>query len=384
MICSECGTRIPDELLQQQSFACPECGAEYERAPQPKRPNRYAEFAREARYNQRYDDRYDDRYEDDVYPENDQDYPDDHPADYPEDYQNDYPQEDYGEQQPRTFMDMLRELPYYPWFKPAVAGLAALVIIIVALVVILNRPSAGERSVSNYVEMLRKGGLPIGEVVVYNKNTDPNGLLGQDNQYTGKATFADTRLEQVEGSEPNGGTIEVFANNEDMRARKEFITSMADASPDPAPYVYESSDGLALVRLSTDISADEAVKYDDVLHGKSVLPGVIEALPTATSEPAATEVPAATQTPTAVYSGVRVPAGKYVIGQRFPVGTYTIRVDNSATSCIVSLYETTTDSNPFAVYELSTLGSTTVENLQLRDGMGIIIEGDDLICDVYQ
>ena len=380
MICSECGTRIPDELLRQESFACPECGAEYERAPQPKRPNRYAEYAREARYNQRYDD----RYEDDVYPENDQDYPDDYPDDSAGDYPDDYPSEDYGEQQPRTFKDRLRELPYYPWFKPAVAGLAALVIIIVALVLILNRPSAGERSVISYVEMLQKGGLPIGEVVVYNKSTDPNGLLGQKDQYIGKATFSDTRLGQTEGSEPNGGTIEVFANNEDMRARKEFITSMAEASPDPAPYVYESSDGLALVRLSTDISADEAVKYDDVLHGKSVQPGAIQTQPEATPEPAAIEVPAATQTPTAVYSGVRVPAGKYVIGQRFPVGTYTIRVDEAATSCIVSLYETTTDSDPFAVYELSTLGSKVVENLQLRDGMGIIIEGDDLICDVYQ
>lgn len=383
MICSECGTRIPDELLQQQSFACPECGAEYERTPQPKRPNRYAEYAREARYNQRYDD----RYEDDVYPEHYQDdYPDEYSGDYPDDYPDDYPAEDYGEQRPRTFTDTLRELPYYPWFKPAVAGLAALVIIIVALVVILNRPSAGERSVSSYVEMLTNGGLPIGEVVVYNESTDPNGLLGQEDQYIGKATFADTRLEQIEGSEPNGGTIEVFANNEDMLARKAFITSMAEASPDPAPFVYESSDGLALVRLSTDISADEAVKYDDVLHGKSVLPGVIEMLPdpTPTPEPAATEVPAATQTPTAVYTGVRVPAGKYVIGERFPVGTYTIRVDDAATSCIVSLYETTNDSNPFAVYELSTLGSKLVENLQLREGMGIVIEGDDLICDVYQ
>lgn len=110
----------------------------------------------------------------------------------------------------------------------------------------------------------------VGKIVVYTEETDLNKLLGRPNQYTSKATFEDTRLEQVnadneflseeERNEPTGGTIEVFSNKDDMESRKEYTESLSASMPMLNQYIY--AEGNALLRLDNDLTPTQAQEYE--------------------------------------------------------------------------------------------------------------------------
>lgn len=114
----------------------------------------------------------------------------------------------------------------------------------------------------------------IGIVVVYNEETDINNLLGRPNQYISKVTFEDKRLEQVnkdneflseeEREKPTGGTIEVFANETDMKKRKEYIESIYLNMPVLSEYVY--SKGNILLRLEKELTPEQAKEYEKALN----------------------------------------------------------------------------------------------------------------------
>src|SRR5665647_137930 len=55
---------------------------------------------------------------------------------------------------------------------------------------------------------LKSAGLPIGNAVEYTAETDTNKLLGRPGQYTGKANFEDTRID--EDTQSLNDSIEVF------------------------------------------------------------------------------------------------------------------------------------------------------------------------------
>ena len=66
------------------------------------------------------------------------------------------------------------------------------------------------------VERLQAAGLTIGKVIVYTEETDPNDLLGRPGQYTSKAAFTDTRVDESDlvatpkWDVARGGSVEVF------------------------------------------------------------------------------------------------------------------------------------------------------------------------------
>ena len=117
---------------------------------------------------------------------------------------------------------------------------------------------------SDYVEKLKAAGLPIGNIITYTAETDPNKLLGRPNQYTSKVNFADTRVEQFEESEPIGGTVEVFTNKEDASKRKEYIETMAKEMSMLTQYIYLN--GTVLLRIDQDLTPDQATKYAKTLN----------------------------------------------------------------------------------------------------------------------
>jgi len=110
----------------------------------------------------------------------------------------------------------------------------------------------------NAVKAFQAAGLPVVDVVVYTAETDPNKLLGRPHQYIAKVSWKDTRLTTPSVASP-GGSIEVFANTEDLQARKQYVESFSAIFPE-----YSYVNGLMLFHLSSDLTPDQAKVYEVV------------------------------------------------------------------------------------------------------------------------
>lgn len=116
-------------------------------------------------------------------------------------------------------------------------------------------------SASQYIEKLKESGHPIGLVIDYTAETDPNKMLGRPNQYTSKSNFADTTIEQLDPTDPDGGSVEVFKTKKDAENRKKYIDSIGESMPMLTEYSYIN--GTALLRLSKSLTPDQAEKYKE-------------------------------------------------------------------------------------------------------------------------
>jgi len=114
-------------------------------------------------------------------------------------------------------------------------------------------------------------GFPLGEIVVYTEDTDTNSLLGRPDQYTSKASFSDSRIEQPEASIEGedavmiGGTVEVFENADDATARKEYIESVTSGMSVLVQYMYQYEN--VLIRIDGDLTPTQAAQYEAGLNG---------------------------------------------------------------------------------------------------------------------
>lgn len=123
------------------------------------------------------------------------------------------------------------------------------------------------------VTAFKDAGIPIGEVVIQTAETDPNNRLGRPGEYIGSAQFEDKRVKQLEPipeldlDEPDlplGGTIEVFNNEKDLQARKQYIEQVYEMMPTAKEYMYVS--GLVLLRLQYELTPTQAQEYKTVLN----------------------------------------------------------------------------------------------------------------------
>lgn len=128
-------------------------------------------------------------------------------------------------------------------------------------------------TVDSAILAFKDAGIPIGEVVIQTAETDPNNRLGRPGEYTGSAQFEDKRVEQLEPipeldlDEPDlplGGTIEIFNNEKDLQARKQYIEQVYEMMPAAKEYMYAS--GLALLRLEYELTPTQAQEYEAVLN----------------------------------------------------------------------------------------------------------------------
>lgn len=113
-------------------------------------------------------------------------------------------------------------------------------------------------------------GLPIAEMMVFTAESDPDKLLGRPNQYTARAAWHDSRLPVAAGHPPgtdvqDGGDLELFATADDIRARQRALSGAAATE-----YDYASEKGLVLLRLSRQLTPEQAAQYAQAL--KLVLP----------------------------------------------------------------------------------------------------------------
>ncbi|HEY8766069.1 MAG TPA: hypothetical protein VIP09_02205 [Dehalococcoidia bacterium] len=114
------------------------------------------------------------------------------------------------------------------------------------------------------VEALKTQGLPIAGSVAYTAADDPNKLLGRPNQYISKGNFQDSRLKTAEDFDTSGGgSVEVFASPDDAQRRATYLDGIGKAIPFLLEYEYVQ--GSVLLRLSSDLTPDQARQYQDAL-----------------------------------------------------------------------------------------------------------------------
>jgi hypothetical protein len=124
--------------------------------------------------------------------------------------------------------------------------------------------AAGPPSAMAIVEYLQASGFPIGDVVAFTEETDPNGLLGQPGAYIEKVTFKDARLQDQGLRLESGGTVEVFRREQDARERQRYLrTSSAGIS---LATEYSEVAGPVLLRLSRGLAPEAAEAYFDALE----------------------------------------------------------------------------------------------------------------------
>lgn len=119
------------------------------------------------------------------------------------------------------------------------------------------------RSAEEIANALKDAGMPIGNIVVYNEKTDPNSLLGRPNEYTSKANFADSTVEQTDPQNPVGGSIEVFGNSKDAQARYDYVCDVTSQMP-LSQYIYLH--GNVLLRIDSQVLPEDAARYQSAFN----------------------------------------------------------------------------------------------------------------------
>ena len=109
---------------------------------------------------------------------------------------------------------------------------------------------------------LKAAKLPIEKELVFTAENDPNKLLGRPNQYTGKASWNDKRVEPLTADD-RSMTVEIFASGEDLENRRKYVESVTKAMSPLAQYQYVHKN--ALLRLSHKLTPQQVAEYEKVL-----------------------------------------------------------------------------------------------------------------------
>jgi len=107
-------------------------------------------------------------------------------------------------------------------------------------------------------------GLPIRDLIVYNATTDPNHLLGRQNEYTSKDAWVDSAAVAAGAGNPSsdpgaiefGGGIEVFPSVTDAQARLAYLKAFQPPIGDGYDYLA----GPAILRLSNYLTPAQAAQ----------------------------------------------------------------------------------------------------------------------------
>jgi hypothetical protein len=120
------------------------------------------------------------------------------------------------------------------------------------------------QSADQILQGLKAHGLPIGVSFTYTAANDLNHLLGRPGQYIGKVNFKDTRItgygQGANISVSDGGSIEVFANPTEAKKRFAYLQSLS-TSGNALFAEYEYLDSMIILRISTQLTPDQAKQY---------------------------------------------------------------------------------------------------------------------------
>lgn len=125
-----------------------------------------------------------------------------------------------------------------------------------------SAPDPKDYTPSDIISALGDAGCSVGEITVYDENTDPNGNLGRPNQYTGKADFDIPGIDTM-----NPATVESFATKDDCQARYDYLDQFTGADLGAFglnQYMYKSD--YAILRIPFEVSPADATAYESAFH----------------------------------------------------------------------------------------------------------------------
>lgn len=128
-----------------------------------------------------------------------------------------------------------------------------------------TREPAGPVNVADFLAAITATDLPITDTLIYDRQTDPNGLLGRPHEYVAKAGWCDARTSERSGT-PGwdcGGGIEVFKDLADVRKRWRYLGAFANAELVGGFYMWMS--GTAIIRVGHALTRARAKEYGDFL-----------------------------------------------------------------------------------------------------------------------
>lgn len=114
-------------------------------------------------------------------------------------------------------------------------------------------------------DSLKSKGLPIENIIVYTEATDENKLLGRPNQYTSKVNFGDKRVKQTDSKNPVGGSVEVFANKSNAKARYDYVDAIVKKGGSMfSQYLYLTDN--VLLRIDGTLTPSQAKEYEKAFN----------------------------------------------------------------------------------------------------------------------
>lgn len=139
------------------------------------------------------------------------------------------------------------------------------VLMLIALFLFALAPAQAQgRTAQQVVDGFQAAGFPVAGVVAYDERSDPNRLLGRPGQYIEKVSWWDTRLRAP--SEPeapgvlDGGSIERFANLNDLRERQRYLEAVASGGLF-GEYRFVNEPELMILRITFGLVPSDANDY---------------------------------------------------------------------------------------------------------------------------
>ncbi|HBI05357.1 MAG TPA: hypothetical protein DDY49_15185 [Paenibacillaceae bacterium] len=129
-----------------------------------------------------------------------------------------------------------------------------------------KKKSTKPTDANSIINALKSAGIPVGNVNVYTEADDPNNLLGRPGQYTSKVNFVDTRVNEDSTQDievSNGGSVEVFVNENDAKSRYEYISNIAKSAPIFNEYDFRY--GNVVLRISKKLTPTQEKEYEEAL-----------------------------------------------------------------------------------------------------------------------
>jgi hypothetical protein len=123
-------------------------------------------------------------------------------------------------------------------------------------------PPKSDPRAKQLVAGLKQAGLPIGKVVCYTEETDPNNLLGRPGGYKEKCDWQDKLEEQPATDDVVGGSFEVFSKPEDAAARAEYLKGFAGQGMLSTGHTWVVPEaGVTVLRIDQELGSKWAGEY---------------------------------------------------------------------------------------------------------------------------
>ena len=157
-----------------------------------------------------------------------------------------------------------------------IAVLSALIIITLVLLFVFKKDS--DINTAKIMTKLSDKISAVTDVINYSEANDPNGIMGQENQYSSKSSWEDSRL--PEHTSEFAGTIEVFNNTKDAELREWKINKTLEVCNSRVTQEKYGSAVMAgwtcndyhmirkntvIIRLSSDFTAEQISEYENAL-----------------------------------------------------------------------------------------------------------------------